>query len=343
MNRPDGASMLEAFAWRYRRRRLAAIIALALSIGAMAAAIVPFGPGGRLLAAVDGSVAAFALLYPILAQRQLDSAVMARHLDRTVPAMQESAGLLLIQEESLSFLGRVQRHRAAHALEEAVLPEFPDRAARRMLHCGLAFLAASILSLPIRARLAEMTGGERMTAWRAGAKRRREPAIRSVSIAIRPPAYTGHPPRQTTDWDLDVEAGAEVAWRVRLDAPADRMTFSLSDGATAPLKAEDGGLRWEGSLTASQPELYRVSISDTGSAAVRRLDRAWRPENIVRGGFRVAARTRGVHGPELPARRRRLELPPGRRRIGALLHDEQRPRRAGRSVTQGSDHRGSRG
>lgn len=174
---------------------------------------------------------------------------IAAHLDRTVPALEESASLLVADPDRLAPLALLQRERVAQALDRmadpaATIPHRWRRAAARGL-AGLAIAAALGVALPRLAALGRPTAAHRSPVDGSLAPPRAAAPIAIVAsrLAVRPPAYTGHAPRESPALDAAVEQDAGLHWRVDTDRPMraawlvggrDSVAFSVN-GARAVL------------------------------------------------------------------------------------------------------------
>jgi hypothetical protein len=257
------ARLLEQLAARYRLRRRAAHAVFALGAGILAAGDARAAGLGTVPSMLAGTVVAVTVV--MLSgwwnrRRPARAVEVARHLDRTIPAVEESTELLLDPAgDTMGLVGRLERARVERAISAAGpirLP--PDRTARPALIGGLLAAAAGTLLLTA-------VGPVHGT---AGAGHPEPPApgtlIGGARIIITPPAYTGAPARTITGWDADVPEGTAVAWRVA--SRADRAWLVTSAGDTLPMRRAGG----EDTVTvrASAAFLYQVAAEAGGRRAV---------------------------------------------------------------------------
>jgi hypothetical protein len=148
----SGSELLRHLAAAYRRRRLVAEALLAGGGGLLGAGIAGTGGGGAATEVatalgVAGSLAAAAAWWN--RRHRAGPLEVARHLDRTLPAVEESAELILADPAALSLLPRLERARVDRAIAAAApLPVPPDRAGRLALAAGgAAALAGAALLL----------------------------------------------------------------------------------------------------------------------------------------------------------------------------------------------------
>ena len=128
----EAALRLAALAVSYRRRRWLAFGVLGLGIGALAAAVAPGGVTARALALLVAATAGIAAGALHRRRHRIDAGAVARHLNRVVPAVEESADLVLLEPEPLPPLWLLQRQRAARGvLGLEPVPPLPDRTSWR--------------------------------------------------------------------------------------------------------------------------------------------------------------------------------------------------------------------
>jgi hypothetical protein len=244
---------------------LAAAAAAGITAGVAAARIGGLGPmTGAGVAAIAGLIVLGAAL---LRRTRLDARLVARHLDRTIPDVEESAELALADETRLSPLERLQRHRVLERLERVPEPALPHRPLRRALRVAAALLAAAatIALWPAAGRSSGPSGG---TAAARGDGPESPPRVTAVDVGITPPGYTGRRPRRARDWDLDgVEAGARITWRIDVSGPVTAGALVTTAGDSVPLRPAGAG-RLSAALAPDGPRLYQVTVVGPGGRAV---------------------------------------------------------------------------
>ncbi len=248
-------------AWR---RQWAASVTLAAAatavlVGAAAHRTRTVTPG------IPGAVAGLGVgVVMMLRRRRVDTLTIARHLNRVVPALEESADLLLLPVAGLSPLERLQRTRVERTLSGLV--ELPRLPRRPLCLAGAYAITASLLAVGL---LQGTPSGLRF-----GAPERtsatppvpRPPRVANVLVSVRPPAYTRRPARRYTTWDLDAEQGARVTWRLRVDRPVTDVFLLTVQGDTIH-GTERGPAEYEATLAAEHTVLYQAVLRD-GDAVV---------------------------------------------------------------------------
>ena len=256
-------SLLERLVGRWRARWTVTVALVAAATGALIAVvavrIMDVPPVLPALLAAAAVLAAARWRRPTI-----DARLLARHLNRTLPAVEESADLLTLELDELSPLERLQRTRVETRLGRLTeLPALPARALKTAAWYGAAALLIAVPALwwsPTRAGGTPAgAGGSGLRATAAGAAR-----IAGVEVVVRPPAYTHHPERTTHDWDMDVEQDGRVTWRVRTDRPADAVFFLTTEGDTI-VCAPHGQGEFEARAVPVHSIVYQAVVRDGGT------------------------------------------------------------------------------
>jgi hypothetical protein len=188
-------SLLERLARAWRRRWVAGVtlatVATTLLVGAAAHRTLAVNP------VIPGVVAGLGIgLALVRRRRRVDALAIARHLNRVVTALEESADLLVLPEAGLTPLERLQRTRVERTLRGLVeVPPLPQRALRL---AGAYAITASLLAAGLlQGRPAGARSGT-PTSTSSSAPAPRPPRVADVQVSVRPPAYTRRPVDDTT-------------------------------------------------------------------------------------------------------------------------------------------------
>lgn len=193
----------------------------------------------------------------------VDARVLARHLNRTLPAVEESADLLVLPLDALSPLEQLQRARVESRLARLTEPPaVPARALRLATWYAVASFLVAVVAVwwsPARAAgepgLAAGANGPASGVAGSGV-----PRIVGVEVVVRPPAYTRHPARTTHDWDTDVEQDGVVTWRVQTDRPATRVYLLTTEGDTIATTPH-GSTQYDARIIPAHSLLYQVVVA----------------------------------------------------------------------------------
>ncbi len=202
------------------------------------------------LVLIAGALVVLARSY--LQQRRLTAEAIARHLNRALGELEESAGLLMHQDPA-SAMQRLQAERTrtawpnAMAQTERWLPRFNPLGAL----VAIGFGAWAILSGQGHI---EGLGEKRSMPGTALPGSPDGQQLKLTVIRIVPPAYTRQPPFESTQWDIKVPEGSEVTWVVEHAAPDD-LLLQIND--KTPVRFT-GTSTAKISQTVFQTSLYRI-------------------------------------------------------------------------------------
>jgi hypothetical protein len=258
------AARLGLLAARWQRRVQAGAMLASLAIGLpLAAGALRFAPAAVRLPLVIAAVLVPPLVvWLALSRRRADPAAIAAHLDRRLPALGESAALLLAPVP-LPPLQRLQQRRAAVVLLQhdedelrRTLPWRPWSRAAVALAAGLVLaLLVAVLPMPARRATAAAPGlaGSRPSVVPP------TPLLRSVAVTVQPPAYTGRRARTSSGLGGAAEEGARVRWRVAAAPAVTAAALLFDETERRPLRRLNGG-DFELAATARAPRLVRLLL-----------------------------------------------------------------------------------
>lgn len=255
------AHILEARAHRIRTSRLAAwmlaAVMVGLALGAWATrfdASPRWGSLGGMLVITIGAW--------ITHRRPVTARTVARHIDRTVRRVEESAELLLTDPDTV--VGRIQRQRVIDALAMSSIP--PMHSATMRMALGVATLAGVALAIAL---LLPTGGAAEAREATAVAPTVTALTIAGVEVRWTPPAYTGRPSRTATATTISAEEGSIVTWSARVRGAE---TVGVISSAGDTLVATPDGDTWAASISLTRPLVWRVEAT-RGSQRVRTDDR----------------------------------------------------------------------
>lgn len=226
MNPEHARQFLQTLAQQWRRKIYAGYAlraaGLAVLLGAGTGAL--FNWPGLIHAGLGIGIFVLSFSLEILFRRKrmADAKQIARHLNRVRPELEESCELALKPEAALTALEKMQRERLLRAFSalrgQGLLPRHVLHAPLKFfgVSCAIAVLTAIVAPLPASKkasfRQTEMSFPVAPTAQNPLTT----PALKITlqRIEISPPVYTGKSPRQQDQFDLNVEAGAQVIWHL---------------------------------------------------------------------------------------------------------------------------------
>lgn len=217
---------IDAYASAWTRRVFLADLLLAAGTGG-AAFLLAHALAAAMAIHLALAAGGVVLLVLRLRGRAADVALVARHLDRQLAALEESTALLLAEPAGLSSIARLQQKRIEARFRDITLPQLPGAPLVQAIAVALALLAGS----------AVLARGLPVTATRpiavAHAPGTRSPfSLQLLERRVEPPAYTGLGARRDTGWAGEVEEGARVTWRVRGEPAADAVWLVGAGGDT---------------------------------------------------------------------------------------------------------------
>lgn len=267
---PVDAAWLGQAARRLRRRHDLAVFAAALAAGLLGTTLtVRLGQTMGAALAVGVGAALLVVLSLFTRHRaEITAAALARHLNRTMPALEESAELLLEASDTLPRLAQLQRQRVVGYLGTgASAPGLPTGVYRGPAKAAAWMTAGAVLLLAVPAAGRDAEGfrtnkdASDMALAVSGML-----TIRLESVTVRPPAYTGRPLRRNKGWELEVEEGAMVTWTVSASQAVQGGQLITAAGDTAVATVADG--RIAVSLPATRSTLYRLHLTGPAGESV---------------------------------------------------------------------------
>lgn len=193
---------------------------------------------------------------------KVNEADIASFLNQQFPQLEESSGLLLQPYESLNVLQKLQVQKVAQTLVQ--LPQ-PVLLGRKIKQSGIVSGAMLLISFILFFFPFQFHSSQRAEplnkASVSPSTEKRLPAVASVSIVIKPPAYTGK--KQTTQFrlDLKVEEEATVSWRIKTTIPVEALQLISNSSAVVPLRSlNKEHTLWTVQRNIRSSEFYQVKI-----------------------------------------------------------------------------------
>lgn len=248
---------LTSLARRYRTERSLSLILLGLAAGILAAGLAHWsGTSDQVRWILLATATGVGVIVAWWRDRndRVTAIAVARHLDRRLPELEESAALLLDLPDQ-SPLDELQRRRVLARWDPRRAREsLPHNGLRQALVIGLPMIAAGLWL----ARGTVPMHGSR-SAWSSGGEQRI--TLQRLEVQLTPPAYTGSSKRQVDAADgIDAEEGSALVWRLRTAGAVHSAWLLLARGDSLPfLTAGDG--QWSLATRADRSQLVRVRLS----------------------------------------------------------------------------------
>ena len=194
-----------------------------------------------------------------------EAADVARHLNSRMPQFQESAQLLLRPAGSLSMLEQLQANRVERAVQNSQVPFFPNK----NMQWSVAFLLCALLLIKILYPLPPLfLSNKTLVNQPAGTTKQAAPekrvaGVSTVSIQIRPPAYTGRSSVEQSVFTIQTPEGSEAVWQIQTNDPVQQVNLRFNDKEVVALHAaDDGRTRWTVQKKLISSGFYQVKIED---------------------------------------------------------------------------------
>jgi hypothetical protein len=273
MTERTGKERLEALRRRWKAESFAYCIALTLACCVLLTTALHAGAGWPIWAGwpIGALMLSAALwLFPYWRMSLTD---ISRYLDRLLPELEESCGLLLRPDTELGPLEKLQ---AARTSEKLSLVRAPHPLRKKLsVATGMLGLAVLVSAGIVAAagRSGESAPGI-VTPRQTASAHVVMPAIGSVSVHITPPAYTGRPMRHQSVLNLQVEEGAVMAWELTTTAAIDSLQFIFNDTVRVSLQAANSERTlWRLTAPATRSGFYQVRMgSGSGLSELYKLE-----------------------------------------------------------------------
>ena len=252
MNPNDAAAVLERLArrawWMQALRLSVFVLAVVLPLTLGLGVLEGWSVGGQVLVGMGLLGGGIGLSLVWLRRKGIDAHLMAAHLDRTTPALEESAALLLRPADDLRLVERMQQQRALDAFSHLLEP---PRVPGKGLRLAGAFLGFSlVLSLAVAVWMPQPFTGAGTTsepvllhAVGVDSLGGQTPVeVEKAQVTLTPPSYSRVSPVISPDLTLEALQNTRAVWTITLNQPAERATIHFSDGDTLALRLNDAGV-----------------------------------------------------------------------------------------------------
>ena len=189
---------------------------------------------------------------------------VARFLNQRESSLQESAELVLHPSEKLSLLQRLQQQRIEEQLTRLPSPH----PLRKKIGMALAFLGlvmlvcGAVVYFPIHSLLPQRSA--LITSSVVSKKQTLPATIKSLSIIVSPPVYTGITARRQDKFDIQIEEGGSVTWMIETTSSPKVVQLIFNDGTILLLQSTNK-LRttFRAQKNISKPGFYQLKLGDT--------------------------------------------------------------------------------
>ncbi|MES2331049.1 MAG: hypothetical protein V4539_15705 [Bacteroidota bacterium] len=263
--RDDSLHIIRSVHRKWVLTTLVSNLLLSLAIGFLIAWMLYLFSGSSLWYSMPFIIGVFGILLFIDRSWQIKNEEVVRFLNKTYPPLEESAELLLKDPGSLNLLEQLQVNRTTEALQEIKQPSLFNRKIKVSLITAIvSMLICVLVSFLSNAFQAGMNGtspavpGKNVTKLPVG--------INAVGIKIIPPAYTRRRVYQQSGFDLHVEEGSAIHWKVSTTVPVSALQFIYNDSSVIKLHPlNDEHTDWETDKQVTHSGFYQVKMDSTVS------------------------------------------------------------------------------
>ena len=190
---------------------------------------------------------------------------VAGFLNKHYPQLQESAQLVFQPYDNLNFLQKIQVQKIEPALEEIKLPpQFKKKLTSALLILLIAALLSFILlKLPVSSiNFASNDSSSAVAESNASLPVEKIlPEVKSIKVQITPPAYTHKSAREQSRFNLVVEEGTMVNWRLQTNVSAKKINLLFNDKHILSLQPSNKAhTLWSSKKLILKSGFYQVAI-----------------------------------------------------------------------------------
>jgi hypothetical protein len=241
-------------------------MATSITLLIFAIAAVLFGAGWVWvpLIFVVCSAAIFSLLH-----KKITDTDVAIFLNRSVPELQESSGLLLKPQESLNLLEHFQLQRVETAIDENI--RTPKKIVMRFRNAVIFLLASLLVSFVLYSLPAGSLAVKRPAGSTASVlPETKLPQVDEVTVTLTPPSYTGKKAREQNRFHIMVEENGAINWHIATNQPVKEVSLVFNDQSILVCEATGKGhTNWTTGKQVSTPGFYQVRIDGALSELYR--------------------------------------------------------------------------
>ncbi len=190
----------------------------------------------------------------------IKSSDFIRFLNQRYPTLQQSADLLIKEDEQLNSLERIQKEKTATEFNR-IYPEM--KLPHHLVQSSLIFAACVGFSFSLSSfvpTLSKSTTRENNNQLRPESIKQIPASIQSFEIKITPPDYTNLPVVSSKSFELSLPEGSKVSWRIHFQGDVKEVKFIFSNRDSSVLENSQGDFRFEKKL--QQSGFYQMKWKD---------------------------------------------------------------------------------
>ncbi|HEY0742257.1 MAG TPA: DUF4175 family protein [Chryseosolibacter sp.] len=255
---------------QYVSRRGIEISLWSLAVGVLAFALAyVFDSKFTGLITVLSFIGTWTILYFVFRINKIDAHKLLSYINRKYPELQESADLLIKDENSLTSLETIQLSKTIeqlHTLSPALtVPHNIGKATLGLLATSVIVLLLTALDIRSDSS-ADFSGKKSETNETSQTKSTVPASLEEYAINVNPPAYTGQKYYNAKSFDLKVPEGSVISWDLTFNQALTSCRLLFAGKDSLLLKAKNGKFAASRKVMAST--IYQMSWTDT--SGVRR-------------------------------------------------------------------------
>jgi len=265
----EGQHIIRLFSKRWQRNYLTAALLIAVGAAVLLATLLHLFIQAPLWLIIPLSVIATAAVLLLRPFRRVSPEDITRFLNRSYPQLEESSQLLLVPASSLSFLQQLQQQKVEAAIKGISAPAEMLVPLKR---AGMIFLAVALIcaiGFAAKDSFTKNTTDDKNRAVPVSALSKEiiPAGVRSVSVAITPPAYTGRKKRTQEQLSIKAEEGSTISWTIHTTGVADSVRLLFNNKESIPMKRSiTDSSEWQLQRNVKETGFYQIDLAGNPSA-----------------------------------------------------------------------------
>ncbi|PZR22669.1 MAG: hypothetical protein DI535_25635 [Citrobacter freundii] len=268
MPEQEGQHIIQAFRKKWQRNYFVAALLLAFGVAALLTTVLYLFIKTPLWIIAPVFAAAAVIIYWLRPFRRITQEDITSFLNRHYPQLEESSHLILQPPSSLSFLQQLQQQKIEPIIKNIAPPAEMFIPVKR---AGLVVFAVIIVcAIGFAAQISFVKNdhdhNERSAAAANVPKEAIPAGVKSVSVEITPPAYTGRKKREQEQLSLKVEEGSNISWTINTSGIADSVILLFNNREHIAMKrSSTDSNEWQLQRNVKETGFYQVQILENPS------------------------------------------------------------------------------
>ncbi len=211
------------------------------------------------------------VVFVFINPQKIDLQEVSKYIDQHLSSAEYSTSLLLLPQEHLSGVAKLQQYKIIKELNENLRIKPPDRLIRGAIVLVLLVLIGFLVhQFDLMNILSESNQPEApseqivFTPTDSTSVKTPAPILESLLLKIKYPGYTGLKSFQTSEMDVKVIEGSKLSWEMKFDTDVASVTME-SIGSSYPMNFSEG--KYKRTSTASSSGFYSFKFIDKQGAS----------------------------------------------------------------------------